>query len=360
MQGRIWPPSHLGEGLGVGPTRSAIARSARKTFIFLLLFLLTFSLSAQDTRGAQPSNQKPSNQKPSHQTRAVVVGISNYQHNAIPDLKYADRDAQAFADWLASAGGGRIPADSIIVLLNENATAGKVITALDGLTETTQEGNLIFIYFSGHGDIEKVTTRQNGYLLCHDAPATTYPAGGCLPLAYLQDIVSTISEKKGRVVLVTDACHAGKLAGSGINGTQTTNAALAKQFANEVKIMSCQANELALEGEQWGGGRGVFSFYLVDGLAGSADKNTDGAVSLLEIRRYLEDQVTTEVAPRAADKPALAKSEIRGLPSADDSILYHAFEAALARRDFLEPTGNCADFFTKNSCKARHCARCKG
>ena len=30
-------------------------------------------------------------------TRAVVVGISDYQDNAIPDLRFADRDAEAFA-----------------------------------------------------------------------------------------------------------------------------------------------------------------------------------------------------------------------------------------------------------------------
>ena len=336
----------------------------------LLLTLLPFSLSAQ-TRSAVPAPTKNATPETQNSTRAVVVGISEYQHKSIPDLQFADRDAKAFADWLASEAGGRVPADSIIVLLNNDATAGKVISALDGLAESPEEGGLVFIYFSGHGDIEKVTTRQNGYLLCHDAPATTYPAGGCLPLAYLQDIVSTISEKKGRVVLVTDACHAGKLAGSTINGTQTTNAALARQFANEVKIMSCQASELALEGEQWGAGRGLFSFHLVDGLTGLADMDTNRTVTLREIGRYLEDHVTAEAAPHPQtpvvlgersfplaqvdaallkslpkpDNQSFTKTEMRGLFSGADSVLYHAFESALIRRDFFEPAGNCAEFF---------------
>lgn len=95
-------------------------------------------------------------------------------------------------------------------------------------------------------------------------------------------------------MVFTDACHAGKLAGSGIGGTSATASALQKQFANEVKIMSCQPNELALEGEEWGGGRGVFSYHLVDALTGLADKNNDGTVSLLETERSLQDIVPAE------------------------------------------------------------------
>ncbi len=39
-------------------------------------------------------------------TRAVVVGISDYQDEKISDLKYAHRDAIAFAAWLQSPAGG--------------------------------------------------------------------------------------------------------------------------------------------------------------------------------------------------------------------------------------------------------------
>ena len=312
--------------------------------------------------------------------RAVVVGISDYQHTAIPDLKYADRDAEAFAGWLRSSAAGSVPDANVAVLLNDKATAAQVISALDGLVESCNAGDLAILYFSGHGDIERATNRQNGYLLCHDAPATTYPAGGCLPLGYLQDIVSTISEKKAQVIVITDACHAGKLAGSGANGVQTTNAALARQFANEVKIMSCQPSEFSLEGAQWGGGRGVFSYHLLDGLTGLADRNTDGAVNLFEIGRYLEDHVTAEAAPHAqtpfvlgersftvahvdaaslaellknkqsAAQPQLTRTDMKGFSEAlladSDSAtqrIYRAFLAALERRDFLEPRGACAD-----------------
>lgn len=71
-----------------------------------------------------------------------------------------------------------------------------------------------------------------------------------------------------------------------VNGTQLTNANLSKQFANEAKILSCQPGEVSIEGEQWGGGRGVFSFHLVEGLYGMADQDLDFKVSLFELEPF--------------------------------------------------------------------------
>src|SRR5690606_2384695 len=103
---------------------------------------------------------------------------------------------------------------------------------------------------------------------------------------------STISvQNKAKVIMVADACRSGKLSGSSVGGAQITGSNLAKQYANEIKILSCQPDEYSLEGEQWGGGRGAFSYHLLDGLYGMADGNGDQKVNLLEISRYLEDHV---------------------------------------------------------------------
>lgn len=266
-----------------------------KHLIFPLL-LLTGVLGAQEPKGVQPA--PPTAPGPSQAvTRAVVVGISDYQSQAIQDLRFADRDALAFADYLRSPAGGGLPLENIQVLTNGNATQGKMVAALDWLTAETQKGDRAIIYFSGHGDVEIKSAAQLGFLLCADAPPASYKAGGAYPLFFLQDNVATISGNGGKVLLILDACHAGKLAGATINGTASTATALTRPFADEVKILSCQPNELSLEGEQWGGGRGVFSFNLVEGLEGLADRNGDGSVNLLEIGHYLEDVVPAETAP---------------------------------------------------------------
>jgi uncharacterized caspase-like protein len=232
-------------------------------------------------------------------TYAVVVGISDYQDSGIPDLKYAHKDAQAFAQWLASPAGGNLDKDHLKVLINSEATLAQLVNALDWLIEVTKEGNQAILYFSGHGDVEKKTITQPGYLLCWDAPARVYMAGGAINVRDLKEVISTLSlQNKAKVTLITDACRAGKLSGSIVDGAQATAANLSQQFANEVKILSCQPNEYSLEGEQWGNGRGVFSYHLIDGLYGLADKNNDKSIDLMEISRYLEDLVTVEAQPQ--------------------------------------------------------------
>jgi len=329
------------------------------------------SAGASMNKSATPLPSQNSTPDTQNSTRAVVVGISDYQNPQIPDLRFADRDAAVFADWLRSPAGGSVPETHLQVLLNSDATTGKIIAALGGLVADCKPGDQAVIYFSGHGDVERISKFQRGFWLSWDSPPAVYAAGACA-LGYLQDIISTLSDAGVQVVVVADACRAGKLAGSAVGGTQATSAALAQQFANEVKILSCQPEEYSLEGEQWGGGRGAFSYHLVDALYGMADANADGTLSLLELGRYLEDRVPAETAPHsqipftvggkatpvarvdAAQLAAwkkqktgaaqqFAKIDSKGLEElalADaDSVvqaLYREFVAALKRGDLLE------------------------
>lgn len=278
-------------------------------FVFLLLVLLAYSLGAQTQKGAQPVNQ--STNQPLNQTRAVVVGISDYQSPEIPDLKYAHRDAEAFAEWLKSPAGGSVPGDNVRLLLDENATKNAIIYALYDWLDSCKSGDMCIFYFSGHGDVEnKLRRLQPGFLLAHDSPPKVY-ATNALDLATLQQVFNELTINQVRTLLITDACHSGKLSGSDYGGTQATALALQQQFSNATRIMSCQPDEVSLEGEQWGGGRGLFSFHLVEGLIGLADTDTDKEVSLFEIRRYLEDRVPTEAAPQRQMPLALGDLHLR-------------------------------------------------
>ena len=341
----------------------------KNALYILMMFFAVTTVSAQSTKGLKPI--KKQTLSPSGVTRAVVVGISDYQSEEIRDLQYAHRDARIFADYLLDDKGYGLDSSHVTVLLNKEATSGNFVSALYGLIEDGQEGDQIIIYFSGHGDVESTTISQPGFLLCWDAPAKVYMAGGTFGLAYLQEIISTLSLKlKTKVVVITDACRSGKLAGSDIGGSQATAANLSKQYANEVKILSCQPDEFALEGDAWGGGRGVFSYYLMAGLKGMADRNENGEVTLSELERYLEDNVSETVAPHSqipmtvgqrnttlsfVNKEVLQRTKgemsdtnfgFIGKKAADDAIFfsdsllrkkYLAFNAALESKHLLNP-----------------------
>ncbi|MBK8555840.1 MAG: tetratricopeptide repeat protein [Lewinellaceae bacterium] len=105
---------------------------------------------------------------------------------------------------------------------------------------------------------------------------------------------------KADVIFIADACHAGKLAGSAVNGTQATARALSSasdDLVRVAKIMSCQPNEFSREGREWGGGHSVFTYYLIDGIIGLADTDGDNKVSLFELQNYLQTNVRKAVAP---------------------------------------------------------------
>ncbi len=246
----------------------------------ILLFGLFNSLEAQI---------KPI--KPFGKIRALVVGISDYQNDKIPDLSYAHKDAEVFAHFLENETGWKVDSEDIVLLTNENATYGKFISELKAITETCQPKDRLIIYFSGHGDIEKVEKDPMGYLLFYDVSPTTYSvAGACMVTTLNQHLQDVVTEKQTEVILITDACRSGTLAGSSIGGQQATAAALLNLFQKTVKILSCEPDQVSLEGD-WGGGRGLFSYHLINGLKGLADEDENLFVDLYELKSYVQDSV---------------------------------------------------------------------
>ena len=367
----------------------------RKGKYVLLLLQLCFILGLYaQQRGVSPKPVISGQQSAVSNTYAVVVGISDYQDPGIPDLRFADKDAEAFANYLRSNAGGNLDNDHMKVLINQHATVAQFAIALDWLMEVVKENDQVILYFSGHGDVEKKTITQPGYLLCWDAPARVYLAGGAMALPMFQDIITTLSsQNKAKVLVITDACRSGKLAGSSVGGSQITGANLAKQYANEIKILSCQPNEYSIEGEQWGGGRGAFSYHLVDALYGMADNNNDLVVNLLEAGRYIEDHVSAELAPvsqvpmvignradalskvnveilaalksgKSSQMSFLSSIDSRGIEEdvlalVDTSmrLTYQLFKQALKEKIFLVPVNACADSYYEQLIKDPKFAR---
>ena len=95
------------------------------------------------------------------------------------------------------------------------------------------------------------------------------------------------------VIAAVDTCHSGGVAGArGLRPSLAYNNALRELGSTEVGVVtlsSCQPNELSLEREDWG--HGAFSRALLDGLAGQADLNKDGSVTLVEFEAYVLDRV---------------------------------------------------------------------
>ena len=225
-------------------------------------------------------------QPAANNTYALVAGISGYRDAAIPRLSYADKDAVLFSQWLQTNAGGSVPQYNIKLLTNEKATVAAFYDGLDWLKNNAKENDLVYIYFSGHGDVETQTTGSRGYLLSWNSPPNNY-LNNAISVTDLNNTANEITTKnKAKIILITDACHSGKMAGDFYKGRQFTAANLRLVLNNQVRMASCRENEEAAEGIGWGGGRGIFSYYLLQGLAGAAEKNT--VVKLENLQHFLD------------------------------------------------------------------------
>ncbi len=307
-----------------------------------LLFFGPLPASSQDPKGAITRNEQV---VAPGKTRALVIGISEYQF--IEKLKYADRDAEVFADYLAHNSFWNIAKSDIVLLTNEEAKRGDLITELYRLALLSKSGDKLIFYFSGHGGSEDFTIFKKGYLLTQDTYSNNYMAGA-LSVNDLKDIFVTLAEDTVQVIIITDACRAGKLAG-GRQGVEYTGNALKTMWHNEIKILSSQPNQESLEGPQWGNGRGIFSYYLINGLTGAADADKDSLITLDELRQYFGQTVVKETDKkqqpivRGPDEYSTVIASIKSSP--DKSKAKPAGNSALYSRKFRIPEDSCSFYY---------------
>ena len=254
-------------------------------YLFLSLALLHYSLRAS-------SQLTPAT---SEQTFALVIGIANYEQDRL-NLNFANRDALAFADFLRSPSGGAVAEDNIRLLTDTQATTAAIYSGLKWLKKKTELAMIqdekvtrkVIIYFSGHGDVENNTKANLGFLLSYNTPLNNY-LNNAVRISDLNDYAHTLSiDLQANVILITDACHSGKLAGSDFSGTYLAGRDLALTRDREIRIASCNPDQLSMEDARWGEGRGVFSWYLINGLNGPADRNKDKIITLDEAKKYVD------------------------------------------------------------------------
>jgi uncharacterized caspase-like protein len=226
---------------------------------------------------------------------AAIVGISRYSDSAggLTSLQFADRDAQEFRDFLLSPDGGSFPKENIRVLLNEDATAQNVRSALFTFLTKAQPQDEVVLYIAGHGAPDPNDPR-NLYLLTYDTKLEDM-GGTAFPMWQLQDVFTRVLKAK-RVVTFADTCHSYGFSGERNRGKKSNNLVnqYLSRFANDsdrAVITASDISQLSYESDKWGGGHGVFTYFLLKGLRGEADFNKDGTVTAGELFAYIHDNV---------------------------------------------------------------------
>jgi len=252
------------------------------------------------------------------------------------DLKYAGRDAREFCALLQTPEGGNFRADRTRLLVDDAATTRALTRALRGFLMAALPEDLVLLYFACHGGPDPRRPSGPLYLYTYDTDPADVDGTG-LPM---DDIDRSLRQvvRAERAVIVVDTCHSGRV-GSGLRAAgraEATNRyleALAKARSGVAVLTSAEASEASEEDARWGGGHGVFTHYLLEGMRGAADGycgTRDGIVSLGELFEYVRDQVQS--ATEGRQHPAIGTTVFeRALPMAVTAELDVEQHVALAR-----------------------------
>jgi len=233
-----------------------------------------------------------------HQVWAAVIGISDYQSPVIRQLRYADRDAEAFYQYLITpldSGGRGVSQANIRRLINKDATRSNIVEAIKDFMKNAIEEDIVIIFFAGHG-VPDPFRPDVPYLLAYDSDVTR-PAATAVEMKEIHAAIRDYIKAK-KVIVFADACHSAGISGDVAERGQH-NGELVNKFLEEIAkagnsvltFSASEANEFSQESPLWGGGHGAFTYYLLEGLKGKANTDSDPIVRLGELVDYVNQNV---------------------------------------------------------------------
>jgi len=234
--------------------------------------------------------------EPTGQRYALVIGIAGYPNFAEPErLKYADRDAQLFYEFLQKPEAGGFSRSNIRLLTNENATAVKIRQEIVWLSKRVRSSDTLYVFFAGHGLVDE---QGRAYFLPWEGVPENPGVHGFRADEFLRDL----KDLTRFMFTFIDACHAGAAQVPGGFARSSSNVTAAVQLwatayneidAADMTFMSATPTQRSWEDSQLQ--HGLFTYYLIQGLSGEADGRggggRDDTITTRELYRYVLDNV---------------------------------------------------------------------
>jgi serine/threonine protein kinase len=227
---------------------------------------------------------------------ALLIGIGDYLHtDRVTPLRYAARDAQALSALLVDPDVCGFPPDRVMLLTDAEARRDEIVKRLSKwLPEHARGAEIVLLYFAGHGVVNRIGPREEGFLLPQDADPDDLVTRG-LAMADLARWLDAIEAKA--LVLCLDCCHSGRVLTRGTDPApiatrdMTIRPALLSSLAGRHRyiLASCDDGQVSVEAEPLG--HGLFTYHLLEGLRGEADRDGDSRVGVAELFEYVAEAV---------------------------------------------------------------------
>jgi uncharacterized caspase-like protein len=232
----------------------------------------------------------PEPPKPKGEQYAVVIGVGVYDHPQIPRLRFAENDARSVYEFLTTKG--EYKKDNVLLITDsapQKPSLANIKRALgEWLYKKAGKDDTVFVYYAGHGapEVDASGNDRDGlskYLIPRDAdPESLFVT------AFAMDDIETIFRRlqSERVVIMIDTCFSGSVGDGKTSGGRTfmrqatRSGHMTKEFLDRlagskgrVVISASGPNELALELPELK--HGLFTYFMLKGMAGAADADGD-------------------------------------------------------------------------------------
>ncbi|MFH2046522.1 MAG: caspase family protein [Pseudomonadota bacterium] len=226
-------------------------------------------------------------QKPS--LYALVIGINEFKNPKLK-LNYPVADAELFAETLEKVSTGLFDKIDIRKLTTKEATTNLEIIKEIKSFKSLQPDDLFVFYIASHGTVDEgeyfLITSNVGSL------RTEKLKTDAISQNMLKETIANIPATKKLIII--DTCNAGAL-GEAIQVAMLTRGMsedtalkiLSRAVGSTILSASTSVQE-ALEGYN---GHGLFTYVIVEGLKGKADKGKTGFIKTTELADYVDNEV---------------------------------------------------------------------
>jgi uncharacterized caspase-like protein len=187
-----------------------------------------------------------------------------------------------------------VPEENIISLIDADATKGRIEGYLKKYIPANLSKNAtLYVYFAGHGmpGIKK----GEPYLVPYDADTHFIEQTGYKLISFYQDIYKL---KLNHVYVFLDSCFSGMASRAAemlIKGARPALMHVEKVRPPSSQIISLNATSTDEVSHAFHEMRhGLFTYYLLRGLKGEADRDDDGWTSIKELYGYVRTNVRRE------------------------------------------------------------------
>ncbi|MEM7034021.1 MAG: caspase family protein [Chloroflexota bacterium] len=285
---------------------------------------------------------------------ALIIGVGSHKHHRKDNVPITVDDAKAVAALLTDESRCGYPEDQITLLHDEKATKENILGALDDLANNTKSEDMVFVFFCGHGIIDKVDEQY--HLVSYDArikSKTGIKDTGVSEGEFLAKLNAITAEK---VFVVFNTCHASGVTSDSLSvgeddeletGTPSndTTAAILGTGEGRIVITACreaQKSWLVPEDKDLT----FFGKALVSGLKGEgAVVDKKGFISAFNLYEHVYESVKDEAKQRKGQDQEPGITVVNGFGpfpvslyrGNQDSLSLGAFEDDTELMDSMAP-----------------------